>query len=29
MLGEPVAFGRLYYSTIAQNYSAIDVQLSS
>ena len=27
MLGEPVAFGRLYYSTIAQNYTAIDVPL--
>ena len=25
MLGEPVAVGRLYYSTIAQNYTAIDV----
>ena len=25
MLGEHVAFGRLYYSTIAQNYAAIDV----
>ena len=29
MLGEPVAFGRLYYSTIAQNYAAIDVPLST
>lgn len=28
MLGEPVSFGRLYYSTIAQNYSAVDVQLN-
>ena len=27
MLGEPVAFGRLYYATIAQNYDKIDVQL--
>jgi len=27
-LGEPVAFGRLYYSTIAQNYTAIDVPLN-
>ena len=27
MLGEPVAIGRLYYSTIAQNYTAIDVPL--
>jgi len=27
MLGEPVAMGRLYYSTIAQNYAAIDVPL--
>ncbi len=27
MLGEPVAAGRLYYSTIAQNYTAIDVPL--
>ncbi len=27
MLGEPVAVGRLYYSTIAQNYTAIDVPL--
>jgi CRISPR/Cas system-associated exonuclease Cas4 (RecB family) len=28
MLGETVAFGRLYYSTIAQNYTAIDVALN-
>jgi len=28
ILGEPVAFGRLYYSTIAQNYTAIDVSLN-
>lgn len=27
MLGEPVAVGRLYYSTIAQNYTAIEVPL--
>jgi ATP-dependent helicase/nuclease subunit B len=27
MLGEPVAIGRLYYSTIAQNYTPIDVSL--
>jgi RecB family exonuclease len=27
ILGEPVAFGRLYYSTIAQNYVTIDVPL--
>jgi RecB family exonuclease len=27
ILGEPVATGRLYYSTIAQNYTAIDVPL--
>ncbi|MEO8592333.1 MAG: PD-(D/E)XK nuclease family protein [Candidatus Solibacter sp.] len=27
MLGEPVALGRLYYSTIAQNYKPIDVPL--
>jgi CRISPR/Cas system-associated exonuclease Cas4 (RecB family) len=27
MLGEPVAMGRLYYATIAQNYTAIDVPL--
>jgi RecB family exonuclease len=27
ILGEPVALGRLYYSTIAQNYTAIDVPL--
>src|SRR5262249_29414250 len=25
LLGEPVSFGRLYYSTIARNYTAIDV----
>ena len=28
MLGEKVSFGRLYYSTIAQNYTAIDVPLN-
>jgi CRISPR/Cas system-associated exonuclease Cas4 (RecB family) len=28
MLGEQVAFGRLFYSTIAQNYTAIDVRLN-
>ena len=28
LLGEAVAFGRLYYSTIAQNYTAIDVPLN-
>jgi CRISPR/Cas system-associated exonuclease Cas4 (RecB family) len=28
LLGEPVSFGRLYYSTIAQNYAAIDVPLN-
>ena len=28
ILGEPVAFGRLYYSTIAQNYATVDVQLN-
>ena len=28
MLGEPVTFGRLYYSTIAQNYTAVDVPLN-
>jgi len=28
MLGEPVAFGRLYYATIAQNYTAVDVPLN-
>ncbi len=28
ILGEPVAFGRLYYSTIAQNYQTIDVPLN-
>src|SRR5262249_30913677 len=27
ILGEPVEMGRLYYSTIAQNYQAIDVPL--
>ncbi|HEV3202013.1 MAG TPA: PD-(D/E)XK nuclease family protein [Bryobacteraceae bacterium] len=27
ILGERVAFGRLYYSTIAQNYTAIDVHI--
>jgi CRISPR/Cas system-associated exonuclease Cas4 (RecB family) len=27
ILGERVAFGRLYYSTLAQNYTAIDVHL--
>jgi RecB family exonuclease len=27
MLGESVAIGRLYYSTIAQNYTAIDVPM--
>jgi RecB family exonuclease len=27
MLGEPVTVGRLYYSTIAQNYAAIDVTM--
>ncbi len=27
MLGEPVSVGRLYYATIAQNYTAIDVPL--
>ena len=27
ILGEPVSLGRLYYSTIAQNYTAIDVPL--
>ena len=27
ILGEPVAIGRLYYATIAQNYAAIDVPL--
>jgi len=27
MLGEPVGVGRLYYATIAQNYTAIDVPL--
>ena len=28
ILGQPVAFGRLYYSTIAQNYTTIDVPLN-
>jgi len=28
ILSEPVAFGRLYYSTIAQNYATIDVPLN-
>jgi RecB family exonuclease len=28
MLGERVAFGRLYYCTIAQNYATVDVQLN-
>lgn len=28
ILGEPVAFGRLYYATIAQNYTPLDVPLS-
>jgi CRISPR/Cas system-associated exonuclease Cas4 (RecB family) len=28
MLGERVAFGRLFYSTIAQNYSKVDVQMN-
>ena len=28
MLGEPVQSGRLYYSTIAQNYTSIDVPLN-
>jgi len=28
MLGERVAFGRLYYATIAQNYTAVDVPLN-
>jgi CRISPR/Cas system-associated exonuclease Cas4 (RecB family) len=28
MLGEPVASGRLYYSTLAQNYARIDVPLN-
>ena len=28
ILGEPVAFGRLYYSTLAQNYAVIDVPLA-
>jgi ATP-dependent helicase/nuclease subunit B len=28
MLGEPVSFGRLYYSTIGQNYTTVDVALN-
>ena len=28
MLGEHVAFGRLYYSTISQNYAVVDVPLN-
>ena len=28
LLGESVAYGRLYYSTIAQNYTALDVMLN-
>jgi ATP-dependent helicase/nuclease subunit B len=28
ILGEPVTFGRLYYSTIAQNYTAIEIPLN-
>jgi CRISPR/Cas system-associated exonuclease Cas4 (RecB family) len=28
MLGEPVAFGRLHYSTIAQNYTTVDIALN-
>ena len=28
LLGEPVAFGRLYYSTIAQNYQTVDVPIN-
>jgi CRISPR/Cas system-associated exonuclease Cas4 (RecB family) len=28
ILGERVAFGRLYYATIAQNYTAVDVPLN-
>ena len=28
ILGEPVSFGRLYYSTIAQNFAAVDVPLN-
>jgi RecB family exonuclease len=28
MLGDPVAFGRLYYATIAQNYTVVDIQLN-
>ena len=28
IFGEPVAFGRLYYSTIAQNYTALDIPLN-
>ena len=28
ILGEPVAFGRLHYATIAQNYTTVDVPLN-
>jgi ATP-dependent helicase/nuclease subunit B len=28
ILGEPVSLGRLYYSTIAQNYTTVDVPLN-
>ena len=28
VLGEPVAFGRLYYSTVARNHATIDVPLN-
>jgi CRISPR/Cas system-associated exonuclease Cas4 (RecB family) len=28
LLGEPVAFGRLYYSTIAQNFMTVDVPIN-
>jgi ATP-dependent helicase/nuclease subunit B len=28
ILGQPVALGRLYYSTIAQNYASVDVPLN-
>jgi ATP-dependent helicase/nuclease subunit B len=28
MLGEPIQMGRLYYSTIAQNYTSIDVPMN-
>jgi CRISPR/Cas system-associated exonuclease Cas4 (RecB family) len=27
MLGEPVALGRLYYATLARNYTAIDIAM--